>query len=930
MTALNRRTCSIAVVLALIVMLLAVAAGPALAVEPWAFFPYTPSPTAQSLTAGCAVDANNIWAGGGLSTVVRYNGSAWATESIPIAGIFVGGMAAANATNIWAVGDNLDIFYSDGTAGGNWVTQNSAGTGNFYGAYALDQNNVWAVGGTTAGPFTSRIYKWNGTAWADETPAGINDQFKAASGCDADHVWAAGYDSSNNSHIYFRDATHTWNATAQYTLTGVRLRGIKAIAPNNVWAVGNGGTILHFNGTTWAPHSQSGVVTTSEQYMVNATSAGNVWSAGSGNSILNFDGTTWTLFNSPDVTANHRTALPASTGSVWVTGQGGKIFNGAIMRIASANPTWGAQTQTLDVDIVGTATHFVNGTSAATFSGTGITVNSTTVTGDTLATANITIAAGAAPGARDVNVTTGAETPNVLTDGFNVRAMHTITTNAGANGTITPAGPVKVLDGDDQAFTITPAAGYHTTDVAIDGGVHLGAVTSYKFENVKADHTISASFSNAYSTWYLAEGSTAWGFGAGINIANPNDEDLNAKVTYMLTGGKTKELTVGLPKTSKVTVMPAETVGNADFSTKVECVQGKTIAVDRTMEWQSGEGQTAGAHNSIGVTAPSTAWYLPEGSSKWGFQTWLLIQNPGDVEASCDVTYMIEGVGPKTINHQVPEHSRATYNLAEEVGQADASIKVDSNVGVIPERAMYTFWPASGSGDAVRREGHDSIGALQPANDFFLAEGSTAWGFTTYVLVQNPNSSQAKVTLTYMTNDGPVTDAPFTMPANSRKTIRVNDAHPDMDLSTKVHSDKPIVAERSMFWSLPGVGGLATTDSIGTSAAHMSWCLPDGAATDENGGAETFTLVQNPNKADVQVRISYLNEGGKDNVVFTDTVPASSRKTYNMADKYAPGATASASIVVESLTAGKKVIVERSMYMNGRWGGTDTIGAWTD
>jgi|BarGraNGADG00312_2_1021985.scaffolds.fasta_scaffold34932_2 hypothetical protein len=55
-------------------------------------------------------------------------------------------------------------------------------------------------------------------------------------------------------------------------------------------------------------------------------------------------------------------------------------------------------------------------------SGSGITVNSTTITDATHATANITIASGADPTARDVNVTTGDETPDLLSGGFTVKA----------------------------------------------------------------------------------------------------------------------------------------------------------------------------------------------------------------------------------------------------------------------------------------------------------------------------------------------------------------------------------------------------------------------------------------------------------------------------------------------------------------------------
>jgi len=70
---------------------------------------------------------------------------------------------------------------------------------------------------------------------------------------------------------------------------------------------------------------------------------------------------------------------------------------------------------------------------------------------------------------------------------------HTITATAGANGSISPSGDVIVLDGDNQSFTITPDTGYVVADVLVDD-VSVGPLTSYPFNNVLADHTISASF----------------------------------------------------------------------------------------------------------------------------------------------------------------------------------------------------------------------------------------------------------------------------------------------------------------------------------------------------------------------------------------------------------------------------------------------------
>jgi hypothetical protein len=89
--------------------------------------------------------------------------------------------------------------------------------------------------------------------------------------------------------------------------------------------------------------------------------------------------------------------------------------------ITSVTPNSGQAGQTVaSVAIVGQNTNFVQGTTAANF-GAGITVNSLTVTSATTATANISIAANAVAGARNVTLTTGAEMAT-LANGFSVTA----------------------------------------------------------------------------------------------------------------------------------------------------------------------------------------------------------------------------------------------------------------------------------------------------------------------------------------------------------------------------------------------------------------------------------------------------------------------------------------------------------------------------
>jgi len=458
--------------------------------------------------------------------------------------------------------------------------------------------------------------------------------------------------------------------------------------------------------------------------------------------------------------------------------------------------------------------------------------------------------------------------------------------------------------------------------------VPLGAV-SFADTGSQRGPAVSDEAGATSPVWYLAEGSTAWGFYTRISIENANNARLHARLTYMTKDGKVDGGVIALAPESQTTVYPSYLLRDTDFSTEVECVEGQNIAVDRTMSWGTyyepyyGQEPTTvvnqypdqwweEAHSSIGVTAPATTWYLPEGCSAYGFETWLLIQNPNSGKAKCNITYMIEGAAPVTVAKEVAGNSRGTFNMATDIGAKNASIKVAADVPVIPERATYK---------GQKRAGSDSIGATAPGMDWYLAEGTTAWGFTTYLLVQNPGTTDAQVKVDCQAPQGPKTLTSFTVPATSRKTIDVNAQLVSTDVSFHVHGSVPIVAERSMYWDT-GIGP-ACHDTIGLPALHRRFYLPDGDA----GESETWTLVENPNDKPVTIQIAYLSEQGMGDVWFNDTIPARSRKSYNMYDRTQYGR---ASTMVTSLNAGRNIMVERSMYFYGRVGGSNTIGAWSD
>jgi hypothetical protein len=67
------------------------------------------------------------------------------------------------------------------------------------------------------------------------------------------------------------------------------------------------------------------------------------------------------------------------------------------------------------------------------------------------------------------------------------------------NGTISASGTTTVYSGNNQSYTFSPSANYKISNVLVDG-ISQGAITSYTFSNVVANHTISVVFEKIATT----------------------------------------------------------------------------------------------------------------------------------------------------------------------------------------------------------------------------------------------------------------------------------------------------------------------------------------------------------------------------------------------------------------------------------------------
>jgi hypothetical protein len=112
------------------------------------------------------------------------------------------------------------------------------------------------------------------------------------------------------------------------------------------------------------------------------------------------------------------------------------------------------------------------------------------------------------------------------------------------------------------------------------------------------------------------------------------------------------------------------------------------------MYWNNGTGKAG--HNEIGVPQPRQQCFLAEGSTDWGFDEWILVQNPNAKPANIGVDYMT-GTGPVPRNGFVlAANSRVSIHVNADVPGVDTSARVYSNLPIIAERSMY--WHNGGGG----------------------------------------------------------------------------------------------------------------------------------------------------------------------------------------------------------------------------------------
>ena len=627
---------------------------------------------------------------------------------------------------------------------------------------------------------------------------------------------------------------------------------------------------------------------------------------------------------------------------------GGFMVEAGDPYIAACSPTEAHQGHTVDLHILGGNTHFTAGSSTVVISGTGITVNSTTVHDPTHTTASITIDPAAPPGARDVNVITGGETPQPLAGGLTIYSapsqppfIHDLTPIAGPVGTevLLTGGNFGSVRGSSQVtFNGIPATSYLSwSDGEIVCRAPFDAATGPVRVVAPWGASAGVDFEVTNFVFYFAEGTCRPGFDPYFCIMNPDDADATVKLTYMMGDGSTQEQDLAVPAHSRSTVIVKNVLGEGndvahDFSTRVECINGREIVVERPMYFNYG-GVWTGGSDVVGALAPAEDFYFAEGTCRPGFDPYICVQNPGDGEADTKITYMTGDGGTREQLFTVPSMTRYTIIVKDFLGEGDdaahdfsARVQSTNGRGIVVERPMYFNYGGVWTG------GSDVVGAMSPAEDFYFAEGTCRPDFTPYICIQNPGAVDAQVRITYMRGDGTTTQQELEVPAHSRSTVAVKDVLGEgdtlsCDFSARVECTNgvDIVAERPMYFDYHGwcTGG---HDVVGALAPSTYFYFAEGTC---RTGFETYLCIQNPELAPAQVKITYIKGDGSEQEQVL-TVAPTSRVTVTVRDVLGTGDDVAHdfSSKVESLN-GIPIVVERPMYFlyGGVWtGGHDVVG----
>lgn len=419
---------------------------------------------------------------------------------------------------------------------------------------------------------------------------------------------------------------------------------------------------------------------------------------------------------------------------------------------------------------------------------------------------------------------------------------------------------------------------------------------------------------NPASTQYFAEGATKDDlFETWIVVANPTTATADACLTFVQAGSSQSGPRISVPPGTRKSIKVDSYVNTFEVATIVESIGGRLLAERALYSRAPG---LEGAHLSKGAESPAREWFVAEGATAGGFETWILVANPNPSSAAVLEVSYLTSAGTVSLPYAptLGPLRRMSIRVDDTVDTYHVSTRVSATgAPVVVERATYSTAPS-------RRGATAAPGAATTATEHVFAEGATDGPFETWILVANPEVTQdASVMVEFFDEFGTSRTVSHLVPRGSRWTVRADDYLTSYHVSTRVTSSgAAVAAERAMYRS-------GTPTGLGAAAGEPSqvaekWLAVEGATV---GDFETWVLVANPHRSQsADVKVSFLTAHGRASGPTLRLGPRS-RSSIRVDDFVPDSYDVSTEVTV---ITGPSVSVERSIYSPGWLTGDSTAG----
>ena len=269
---------------------------------------------------------NDVWAsgpddvwvagyldGGGRGTILHFDGDSW---TVSVSGLpEVRDLWGASSGDIWTLGETGTIYHLQDD---RWLEVDSGTIESLQGLHGCSGDDVWTVGAN------GTVLHWDGLRWQDRSP-GVTTRFTSVWCENAQRAWVVGdrgemlhWDGgwtvpaaqhvgplrslANTSqgplavgeyNTVLRRGSRGWQREqggVADRYPNVELYDMHGTQPDDIWAVGAQGAIVHWDGKAWQAFDP---ISSRALRAVWAVSPSDVWAAGDQAAMLHFDGVRW-------------------------------------------------------------------------------------------------------------------------------------------------------------------------------------------------------------------------------------------------------------------------------------------------------------------------------------------------------------------------------------------------------------------------------------------------------------------------------------------------------------------------------------------------------------------------------------------------------------------------------------------------------------